>query len=362
MKIKDISLSFFILLSLLFSSFAFYVGAEDNNMKSIFLDSDQDGLSDEEERAYGTSPTNPDTDSDGYSDGTEVRSGYDPLKKAPGDKLVGFITEATISNDPTSKVLGDSSEINMTDSVSQKINELTAKATENNESVSLSELESLVNETMTVKSISEDELPEISRADLNIKEQNYSKLSPEKAQAKRKEDFLNYIAAVTYIFSSNSTQPLTSLTDATSVISNITKTITTAINTQDVSGLKDSMISQEKIIEQLKAVEVPEDFVDIHIKALRFALYSKQLPSFIQPKADDPLGSINNLSKIEGFFSFFATFTTEVQSKFTEYGLSYDEDLQKKLKSYGIDAPKDLSELESLQETDTTTTTETTTP
>jgi hypothetical protein len=215
---------------------------------------------------------------------------------------------------------------------------------------------------MTVKSISEDELPEISRADLNIKEQNYSKLSPEKAQAKRKEDFLNYIAAVTYIFSSNSTQPLTSLTDATSVISNITKTITTAINTQDVSGLKDSMISQEKIIEQLKAVEVPEDFVDIHIKALRFALYSKQLPSFIQPKADDPLGSINNLSKIEGFFSFFATFTTEVQSKFTEYGLSYDEDLQKKLKSYGIDAPKDLSELESLQETDTTTTTETTTP
>jgi hypothetical protein len=348
MKIKNISLSFFILLSLIFSSFAFYVGAEDNDTKSIFLDSDQDGLSDEEEKLYGTNPANPDTDGDSYSDGTEVRSGYDPLKKAPGDKLSGFVAEGTTSNNATSTVLGDSSEINITEDISQKINELTAKATENNEAVSMNELESLVNETMTVSTPQEDELPEIKREDLNIKEQNYDKLSDEKAEAKRKEDFLNYIAAVTYIFSSNSTQPVTSLTDAHSMISNITAAITTAITTQNISGLKDSMVSQEKIIEQLKAVEVPEDLVDIHIKALRFALYSKQLVTLIQPKIDDPLGSINNLSKIEGSISVFSGFVTEIQSKFTEYNLTYDEALQDKLKSYGIDAPEDLSELESL--------------
>lgn len=52
-----------------------------------FLDQDQDGLTDLEELALGTDPTNPDTDGDGYSDGVEVKSGYDPLVPAPYDRL-----------------------------------------------------------------------------------------------------------------------------------------------------------------------------------------------------------------------------------------------------------------------------------
>lgn len=43
------------------------------------LDSDQDGLSDEEEIFYGTDKNNPDTDGDGYLDGAEVKGGYNPL-------------------------------------------------------------------------------------------------------------------------------------------------------------------------------------------------------------------------------------------------------------------------------------------
>jgi hypothetical protein len=70
--------------------FAVFSAAQENagSDKNIFLDSDQDGLSDEEERMLGTDPFNPDTDGDGYSDGVEVRSGYDPLKPAPGDKII----------------------------------------------------------------------------------------------------------------------------------------------------------------------------------------------------------------------------------------------------------------------------------
>jgi uncharacterized protein YegL len=47
------------------------------------VDSDGDGLTDEEELKLGTDPTNPDTDGDGISDGVEVRLsalGFDPLK------------------------------------------------------------------------------------------------------------------------------------------------------------------------------------------------------------------------------------------------------------------------------------------
>jgi len=49
------------------------------------IDSDNDGLTDAQEKIYGTDPHNPDTDGDGYLDGAEVKAGYNP--KGPG-KLI----------------------------------------------------------------------------------------------------------------------------------------------------------------------------------------------------------------------------------------------------------------------------------
>lgn len=48
-------------------------------LEFVPLDSDEDGLSDEEERKLGTHPNVADTDGDGYDDGTEVKGGYNPL-------------------------------------------------------------------------------------------------------------------------------------------------------------------------------------------------------------------------------------------------------------------------------------------
>ncbi|MBM2820907.1 MAG: hypothetical protein HW405_667 [Candidatus Berkelbacteria bacterium] len=42
-------------------------------------DSDNDNLSDDLEKIYGTNPNNPDTDGDGFKDGDEVQKGYNPL-------------------------------------------------------------------------------------------------------------------------------------------------------------------------------------------------------------------------------------------------------------------------------------------
>ena len=370
MKIKNISLPFFILAILIVSSFAFYVGAENNSTKSIFLDSDQDGLSNEEELVYGTDPNNPDTDGDGYSDGAEVRSGYDPTKKAPGDKLAGFVTTSKTdssgvagASDPSSAVLGDTSENNLTIDIAQKISELAEKSSTDSTPISLDELQATINPALDASAISEDDLPQIDTKDIKIKKQNYANLSTEKATAKKKEDCVDYLTAIAYIFTSNSPEPITKLPDASDMISKITKTITTAVITQSSAGLKELVASQQKVVEQLKAVEVPEDLVDIHTKALRFALYSEGLGSLFQAKADDPMTSIANLSKLQGFISVFSDFSLEAQNKFSEYGLTYDENVQKKLKSYGIDAPKDLSGLETLLKVDTTatTTTETTT-
>ena len=51
------------------------------------IDSDGDGLSDDEEKAIGTDPLNPDTDGDGLSDGLERAWGLDPLT----DNVTGII-------------------------------------------------------------------------------------------------------------------------------------------------------------------------------------------------------------------------------------------------------------------------------
>ena len=49
------------------------------SMQIYAVDSDNDGVSDEEETANGTNPLNSDTDGDGYSDFDEIAKGTDPL-------------------------------------------------------------------------------------------------------------------------------------------------------------------------------------------------------------------------------------------------------------------------------------------
>jgi len=51
---------------------------------SLQLDTDGDGLSDDDERAIGTDPARPDTDSDGMPDGWETANGLDPLRDDAG--------------------------------------------------------------------------------------------------------------------------------------------------------------------------------------------------------------------------------------------------------------------------------------
>ncbi len=69
-----------------------------SNTSNANVDSDKDGLSDADEKKWGTDPKNPDTDGDGFMDGQEVKGGYSPLVAAPSDKLTATSDHYSASN------------------------------------------------------------------------------------------------------------------------------------------------------------------------------------------------------------------------------------------------------------------------
>ncbi len=61
-------------------------------LNEVGTDGDKDGLSDWEERLWGTDPTNPDTDGDKTSDGEETKIKRDPTKAGPNDNVAPELT------------------------------------------------------------------------------------------------------------------------------------------------------------------------------------------------------------------------------------------------------------------------------
>ena len=344
METKNINASLLILLGLLFLSFAFFVTAQENSKTSnnVLLDSDQDGLTDSEEKIYGTDPQKSDTDSDGYSDGAEVKSGYNPLKAAPGDKLSDAPSKITIpkvspveTSNNTDETNGG--EKNLTQELANKISEITNDEA-GDPAIQITQVQDIVSSALSGQN-TEIKLPEISKDEIKIKKQKYGNLSDEKAKEKRGEDFSDYIIAIYYILASNSPEPITSASDLPTILSNYGSNVISAISTRNVASLDKISKDGEKILDQMKEVEVPEDTVDLHLKALSMAQYAASLKNDLAPKKSDPLGEIVGLNKIQNFLAIVSGFSLQVSGKFLEYDLTYDKKIKDKIKGLGLVAP-----------------------
>lgn len=311
---------FFVLFGLLFLSGAFFVSAADEMTgKNIVEDPDQDGLTTEEERLYGTDPMNRDSDGDGYSDGVEVKGGYDPLKPAPGDKIVP--DEAAVVSEAAYGVGGE----NLTEQVSEQIAALvqeTSAGEDGNAEVSLEEL-NLIAQNISSGNAEEIVLPEVDTDSIKVKKTSCKNLSEEKCDEKVREKVTEYLTVIAYIFANNSPEPFGSEDEFKDISTSLVDSALSSISIGNVAQLNALAENGEKVLGQIYEVEVPEEMLDVHVKAIRLAKYATTLKGelAVDPEAD-PMKMIASLSKVQGFMNVVVSFTTEVQSKLSEYGIA----------------------------------------
>lgn len=297
---------------IIFSSAIFVFAENDATTNDIFNDADQDGLSNEEEKLYGTDPMNKDTDGDSYSDGVEVESGYDPLKPAPGDKLLK--EEST-----TSVISTQEEEISLTERVSNELVEMIQDTDESGEAISLEDINASVSNIMS-GDVEEVVLPEINRDDIIIKKLPKN-LSDKKKSEREKEDALEYLTVVSYLVANNSPKTFSSEDELGSIFSAISSESIMGLASGNTKVLEDVSKRGEKMLEELKGIEVPERMLDIHIKALQMAQYAVQLKNELKPADTDPLGQIAVLSKAQGFLGAVSELVTDIQEKLSEYDI-----------------------------------------
>lgn len=306
---------FLLLFVLLFVGYRCFVSfASEMNGENIVDDPDQDGLTTSEERLYGTDPNRRDTDDDSYSDGVEIFGGYDPLKKAPGDKVVAESMAVT----GTSGQGGD----NLTEEVSQKIANIVKSSeadTEGNTEVGLEELNALAQE-IALGGSAEIILPEIDLSLVRIKDQSYPKLSGEKREDRVREDIVEYLTTVSYIFANNSPKPFGSEEELESISDSLIDEAISSFSSGSLSRLQSFASNGESMLSEIEQVEVPEEMLEVHVKALKLAKYATSLKDEVTVSdADDPVKTIRTLSKAQGFLNVVISFVADVQSKIEQY-------------------------------------------
>lgn len=364
-RVKKINVT--ILLATLAASFAifawtYFAIAQNTNTNSLFLDSDQDGLTDQEEKMIGTDPLNPDTDGDGYSDGEEVSSGYNPLKPAPGDKLMlgtsasssqssGSGTNSANSSDNNSSDSSLSSSnlldaLSSTSSDSQSLadtssdpNNLTSQVVNNflqltlnksetqtdfttNPSYSTDDINQIIQNSLSSTDITKD-LPEIKDSEIKVLPPvDDKKLSADEVKAKEKEQIQKYLASVAFIFATNAPFPVTNPENLLSSLTTEQDTAIAALTTGNQTKINDYAEKARAGIDQIKQVEVPYVMKDFHKSVLQLAIYTLD---FKDKLAIDPNDPMKNLAAIGSLQSV------------SESAMKLQEELSTILQNYGID-------------------------
>ncbi len=314
MKIKHIKFTFLIICIVFLASFNYHSFAADNGLgkTSIDIDSDKDGLSDNEEFLYGTASNKADTDNDGYSDGVEVKSGYDPLKPAPGDKI-SIKTISSTDNQSTT------SEKTLTSTFIEDFQKFIAS--KNGASISASDVKSFTDTEFAEKVTPTDvsSLPSVEKSQVKIKTQKYSALSESERKKELQKDAANYLNQVIYLFTSNSPIPITTTDDFDLFREDFMNRLADLSDSENTAYFSDLGERLDVFSQQLETLEVPETMVDMHIEFLRIIKGALLLrdPSSAS-STDDPMGKIITLTKATDLINIFSDLLSNDFSNYFE--------------------------------------------
>lgn len=340
-----------VIVSFVVFAMTFFAMAENQNDGNLFLDSDQDGLTDQEEKMIGTDPAKADTDGDGYSDGKEVESGYNPLKPAPGDKIVASQTANTsteptfapadvgtaadgqpadlLSADAITDLSSDPNNPNLTNELIGQLMQLTTeKAAVNsgfaeNPIYSAEDYSQIAQKALETTSIAKD-LPDIPDSELKILPAvDSKKLEPEEIKSRQKAEIEKYLAQIAFVFASHSPFSVQNTSDLESNIASESTNIISALATGNKSAVDSYAQKAQAGIDQLKKIEVPFVLKDIHKSMLQLATFTLGLKDDIAISSTDPMKSLAAASSLQAI----AGKATQLQ-----------EDFSKILSEYGIDS------------------------
>lgn len=318
MKLKNIHPVILISFLFVFGSCAFFALASDSlsQKQAVFQDSDKDGLSDDEEKVYGTDPANADSDGDSYSDGVEVRSGYDPMKPAPGDRL---------ASPDAPKVLGESSvdDSNMTSKLSEKLTNFIKENEGKEGEMSVEDLDNIIQSALGDK-ISTDESVSFDESLIKVKKQDYSSLSEEERKQKEEEDARSYFKAVLYVLVSNIPGEIASEEDLSYFFEDLVAQTKAHIEGSAAyrDGYFTDLADRGKIVrDQINSIEVPESLLDLHKEGLQLMAQALNLEEAVTIDQDDQIGLIVNISKIQAVIDLGSSFQANFTSEMDRYGI-----------------------------------------
>ncbi len=317
------------------------VGAKDNKL-NYFQDRDQDGLSDEEEKALGTDWQNPDTDGDGYTDGVEVSGGFNPLIPAPGDR---FSDEDAEKVNKIVKVAGARKERkNLTQEFIAKLKAKKGVAletfqeasSENGVVSSLDDVKKLKQVSLTEKDVRElaqetvkevdvdSEIKEIPEEELNILPKVVAK-SDKKKKAKIKKQIEDYLAETGFLMVSDLPFQVNQQGQFESKL------------TEFITGIGDDIVmgndletkrAKTKLIEfvdALKKVETPYVLKDIHKSAISLLQYLAEQDEEVVFRKDDPIAMGVMIGRLQAVMNKMQEVQGEMDLVLEKYGVNNEE-------------------------------------
>jgi hypothetical protein len=359
MKIPKLKTIAMLIASFVVFATTYFAMAENKNTSTIFLDSDQDGLTDQEEKMIGTDPKNPDTDNDGYSDGKEVQSGYNPLKAAPGDQIFPAVKtsvaqpvsqEKTDSSAPGTDDLesylssdllenntlndqiltdlsSDPDNPNLTNEMIGEFMKLTLEKNDQSEnflespSFSQEDFNQVIQNSLAKTDISK-ELPQISDSEIKVLPPIDDKnLSTEEVKKKQKEEIEKYLSSLAFIVASSAPFPVDDTSKFQTNFAVESELAFSALTIGDQKKLEDYAQRAEKALEQTKKVEVPYILKDFHRSILQLAIYSLGFRDSIVAGASDPVKSLAAISSLQTVGESALKLQGELMNILNEYGI-----------------------------------------